>query len=112
MTSLDDLRRKLEGEPRFRKRTKLKDGTVVSTVWIGVPDYAPFETLVWGPDGREQARRIWATHSDALEGHRLMVRKLRGDVRGDTVSLHFRGSGTVRCLCKDCWPTRTSEGTA
>lgn len=70
-----------------RKRvalTTLRDGTTVSTVWLGLDHQygvGPpliFETMVFLPDSySELDMERYSTEAEALQGHRRMVRRWR-----------------------------------
>ena len=59
--------------------TILKDGTEISTVWIG-SNYGEadppliFETMVFSKDGETLSQRRYSTESEALAGHEEAVK--------------------------------------
>ena len=60
-------------------REKLQDGTIVSTVWLGI-DHSfgggtpiLFETMVFDPLGESVESRRYCTEAEALEGHAQAV---------------------------------------
>lgn len=71
---------------RVAKET-LEDGTLVSTVWIGL-DYnlgcgkpAIFETMAFSKTGEELDMDRYSTEAEALRGHKKMVMRLRTKAR-------------------------------
>ncbi len=65
--------------------TVLKDGTEVSTVWIGSnwggndPPLI-FETMVFAKDGDSIDKRRYSTEAQALDGHKATVQKWTADL--------------------------------
>jgi hypothetical protein len=60
--------------------TVLKDGTEVSTVWIGsnyggVDPPLIFETMVFSKDGAVLGQRRYSTEAQALDGHKATVQE-------------------------------------
>lgn len=49
------------------------DGWLVSTVYVPTPLPVPWETRVFGPDGRAVDCAVYPSREDAVEGHALMV---------------------------------------
>jgi len=66
-------------EYRTVGRDKLQDGTVVSTVWLGIDhslgskEPVIFETMVFNPAGESLDCRRYCTEAEALEGHQQAV---------------------------------------
>lgn len=82
LTDIDEVEKKL-GDPSYRsvKRTNLKNGYWVSTVWLGLDHGYEgrkliFETLVFPPDGLmvEVDGNRYSTEAEARTGHARLVK--------------------------------------
>ena len=91
----------LMANPAYRRvaQTELRDGTWISTVWLGL-DHSfgsgpplIFETMVFANAheyGEEWDMRRYATHDEAVQGHNEMVKTWRKKRRIEILKSVFR----------------------
>lgn len=71
---------------------RLDDGTVISTVWLGINHAFTndrlliFETMVLGPDGDAVEQRRYSTEADAERGHRQALMAWRSITNDEPVA--------------------------